>query len=143
MKLLVELGRFMLTAIATAIAIPSVFLAISAFSSSAMSAEAFFGIAAVSFAFAVLGGILIGLPALWVAKRLAWDRRLGPMILLGCLAGAVAAALIAVALFGGDLSFAFLATPSWMALGAFAGLVAALVWVLLHSPDAASTGGVK
>ena len=135
MSIFTEIARFLLTAIAVALAIPTGFAVLSIIDAGSMSMEGFLGVGAISFFLAIAGGVVVGLPVLWVAKRLDWARSLGKMTVVGVLTGAAAAALLTVPFFEGDLSFAAIAVPSWAALGAFAGLVAAPIWVMLHSSD--------
>ena len=132
MTIVTEIARFLLTAIAIAIAIPSGLAILAIFGVSPMSADAFFGLGAISFFLAIVGGIVVGLPALWIGRRLEWQHSLARMTPLGAVAGAIAAALLTVPFFEGEMSFAVNAMPGFAVFGGFAGLVAAPVWVLLH-----------
>ena len=135
MRFFVETGRFILTALAVAMAIPTGLLLLALIDGSRFSREAFLGLAAITFVFAALGGLFVGMPALWCAKRRKWENRYLPMLLLGLMTGVLAGVLLAIPFYGFDLSFALLGMPGFGALGALAGLVSAEVWVSLHLAD--------
>jgi hypothetical protein len=131
LKILREIARFLLTAIAVALALTLVVTIFDYPSANLLSFKGFLGFAAISFVCAIAGGAVVGLPALWLATRLRWQQRIVRMTLLGCLVGGVAGALGAAVLFPNEGDFVTLFRSS-VVLGAIAGLAAAPTWVLLH-----------
>ncbi len=135
MKFLVETGRFILTALAVALAAPTVLTLFDLSSGSVFSLEVFLGFGALVFVLTTIGGVIAGLPALWFAKRQGWDRRIGVMSLIGMATGAIAGALLAIPVWGGFLAYSLSPIALFAMCGGLAGLVAAPIWVLLHSTD--------
>lgn len=138
LRLLVEIGRFIVIAVAVAIAIPSAFLVISLATNEAFSFEAFFGLGAISFVMAVVGGIFVGIPALWFARIQRWERETSKLALFGCLAGAAGAVLMSIFFWQGSWDLVTSGVPIWAGMGAFAGLVASILWYWLQLNDAGS-----
>ena len=136
MKITTEIARFLLTALAVAVVVPTAIVVVEGASAGLESPKGFIVAAAICFFCAIAGGVVLGLPALWLATRLRWQNSAYRMTALGCLAGAVAGALGALLLntLPGEVSFVTLLQSSVL-LGAIAGLAAAPVWVLLHRFD--------
>jgi hypothetical protein len=135
LKFLVETGRFILTAVAVSLTVPALFILIFQVEISSSTIEIYVMAAGIGFAMAMLGGTLVGLPALWLAQKRNWHGSIVRMSLLGIFTGALAANLLMLAYGVRDL-FSML---QWAAIGATAGLIAAPVWVLLHRSDVEST----
>jgi len=135
LRILVEIGRFVVTALAVGLAIPTFFAMISLFSSGSMGTEAFVGIGAISYVLGSVGGIVFGLPALWFSKRHQWDRDLRKLAAVGVAVGSVGGALLSVLFWAGNLDIIIPGLVQWTVMGATAGLVSACVWFWLHSGD--------
>ena len=135
LRLLVEIGRFIVIALAVAIAIPSAFLAVSLAMSEPFSFEAFFGLAAIALVMAVTGGIFIGLPALWFARLQRWDHEIRKLALFGCLAGAAGGFVMSIFFWQGRWDLVNSGVHFWIGMGALAGLVASVLWYWLHLGD--------
>ena len=135
MRFLVETGRFILTALAVALAGQTVVTILELSSGSVFSIESFLGFGTIIFVLTIIGGVIAGLPALYLARRHGWDHRIGRMLLVGLLTGAIAGALLAIPFWAEDLAFSFAPIGLFAIFGGFAGVVAAPVWVLLHRSD--------
>jgi hypothetical protein len=135
LKFLVETGRFVLTALAVALAGPTVLTILDLSSGGMFSVEWHFGFGALIFVLTMIGGLIAGLPALWFAKRHGWDRRIGRMLIVGMVAGAIAGALLAIPFWGGFLAYSLLPVVQFATFGGLAGLMAAPIWVMLHRQD--------
>ena len=110
---------------------------ISQFIGGAMTFEAFFGLTGIAFVFAVVGGVIFGLPTLWFAKSLDWDRQVLKLSVLGMAAGLICGVALTIPAYGSTGAFEYPKEilPFWTGLGAFSGLIAAQVWYWLHRTD--------
>ena len=135
MRLLVETGRFVVTALAVGLAIPCFYLVASIFTSDRFSFEAFFAIGAISFVLGLIGGIVFGLPTLWVLRRQGWADNHKAVAIIGTLVGAVGGVLLSAAFWQGHAEMILAGFWAWALMGAIAGLVSALVWFWLHVGD--------
>ena len=132
---MVEIGRFVVTALAVGLTIPTFFAIISLFSNGRMGTEAFFGIGAISYVLASVGGIIFGLPTVWFSKRLKWDRDIRKLTAVGVAVGSIGGVLLSVAFWAGNLDLIIPGLVQWSVMGGIAGLVSACVWFWLHPGD--------
>ena len=136
MRVLVEIGRFIAISLAIAVAIPTVILIVSLAMNEPFSFEVFFALGAISFVIAVLGGIFVGLPALWLARTQRWERDIRRLAIFGCLTGAAGGVLMNILFWQGDWNLVTDGVFYWIGMGAFAGLIASVLWYWLHLSDA-------
>ncbi|MDG6078157.1 hypothetical protein E3U23_03005 [Erythrobacter litoralis] len=133
---MIELGRFFVTALAVAIAIPASFLMASLFTGETFSIEAFFAVGAISFVLAIIGGLIFGLPTLWFLRRQGWAREMGIVTSIGTLVGAFGGILLSAGFWQGNLEVILAGLWAWAVMGAIAGFVASPVWLWLHQSEA-------
>tara|TARA_B100000678_G_C18110845_1_gene462664 strand:+ start:201 stop:656 length:456 start_codon:yes stop_codon:yes gene_type:complete len=132
---LVEIGRFILTALAVALAIPAFYSVASLFTVERFSIEAFLAIGAISFILAIIGGLVIGLPTLWFLKRRDWAGKIGIVTVVGTVFGAFGGMLLSTVFWQGNSLLILAGLKTWALVGAIAGFVAAPVWHWLHEND--------
>ncbi|WFL77063.1 hypothetical protein P7228_13860 [Altererythrobacter arenosus] len=135
MRLLVETGRFFVTALAVGFAIPFFYAMASIVTGEHFSFEAFLAVGAISFVLGLLGGVFFGLPTLWILKRQGWAGNQKTVAIVGTLVGAVGGVLLSVAFWQGHAEIILAGLWAWALMGAVAGLVSALVWFCLHVGD--------
>jgi hypothetical protein len=137
LKLHIEIGRFFVTAIAVSISLFLLQFFIGLMTGENVGAP-FPGVIAVFAFFVILAaGVVVGLPALWVARVLGWHTHLWKLSALGILAGMLAGAGFTVPLYGSTDAFEYPleVLAFWLGMGAFSGLVAAQAWFWLHKAD--------
>lgn len=122
----------MVTALAVAITIPTGFAALSLVRGEHFSIEAFFAIGAMSFVIGIIGGLVVGLPTLWLARKLHLDGDFRKLAVFGCIAGAVGGIALSVVFWQGNIEIVMAGMLIWAAMGAVAGLIAASVWFGRH-----------
>jgi hypothetical protein len=141
LKSFAEVWRFLLTA-----AIVGVFSIVPSSIFTLVSGSVFFGgpfaliVIGITFVIAVFAGLLVGIPALHLAKVLGWDSQVWKLSVLGLLAGIVTVAAIILLLGGGitsteDWKVVF---PPYAMFGGFGGWIAALSWYWLHKDERTS-----
>jgi hypothetical protein len=132
LRQLVEVARFVVTAAAVGLAIPSFYLLVSVFIGDRFSFEAFIAVGAISFVLAIIGGVVFGLPTLWFLRRQGWADKQKAVAIVGTLVGAVGGVLLSAAFWQGNAELILAGLWAWALMGAIAGLVSALVWFWLH-----------
>ena len=135
MKLFVEIGRFVLTASAVAVAIPAFFLLASISTGNSMGIEAFLAIGAISFVLALVGGAIFGLPTLWFLRRSGWISKVWLATMVGTLIGSFGGAVLSIVFWQGNLNI--ILAGLWVAslMGALAGFISIPLWLWLHSGE--------
>lgn len=132
MRILVEVGRFFVTAAAVTIVMPFFFIVLFAFEGGELAFTVYgFGLI-VAFPFAVFGGMIFGLPAWFIANRMAWTQKLSSMLALGAATGILA--VTAVFFTTGPHGDPF-PLVAGLVLGLPAGVLAAWIWFVLHAED--------
>ena len=135
MRILLETGRFVVTALAVGLAIPCFYLVASIFTGDPFSFEAFFAIGTISFVMGFIGGVVFGLPTLWFLRRQGWADNQRTVATVGTLVGALGGVLLSAAFWQGHAEIIMAGLWAWALMGAIAGLVSALVWFWLHIGD--------
>ncbi|QZD88268.1 hypothetical protein [Qipengyuania psychrotolerans] len=135
MKLLIEVGRFIVTALAVALAVPLSLVVFPLFSAGGFSTSAFFGIGAVTFVFSLAGGLVFGLPALWFARQNHWDQSKWKLAIYGGFIGLLAGLITNALFWQGNFELVMPSLFPFGMFGALGGIVAGLVWFLLHKND--------